>query len=225
MTVVILASGPSLSAADLEHVKKRQAAKPDRIATIAINNTHQRAPWSSDLYACDGPWWRHYKPTFAGRKWSQHRVNHNRDLSEREALDMGVTLVPSKPGEVLDLDDTDTIRTGGNSAFQAVNLAINEGASRVVLLGVDLQPTGGLSHWHGDHPTGTGLTNPQAEAFAIFKRSFDNAARDLKMTDVEFIQASRETALTTWPRMDIETALKEPFNDWRSPTSTRRRHV
>lgn len=130
---------------------------------------------------------------------------------------MGVTLIPSRPGQMLG----DPIFTGGNSAFQALNLAVNEGAVRVVLLGVDLQATGGRSHWHGDHPEAPGLTNPRAEAFHIFKTSFDNASRQLKMTDIEFIQASRETALTTWPRMDIQTALEEPLNDWRSPSRAR----
>lgn len=203
-----MASGPSLSDAAVGHVKRRQNERPDAIATIAINNTHKRAPWATDLYACDLQWWRHYKPDFAGRRWSQYQ----RDDAERFP---NVEYVRAKSLSTLNLSDERWIGTGGNSAFQALNLAILGGAVRVVLLGVDLQPTGGRAHWHADHPHVNRLTNPSGPTYEIWLKAFNMAAQQLAQTNVEFIQASEQTALRSWPRMDIKTALKEPLHEWR----------
>ncbi|HCZ48509.1 MAG TPA: hypothetical protein DCZ11_05850, partial [Gammaproteobacteria bacterium] len=47
------------------------------------------------------------------------------------------------------------IHQGGNSGYQALNLAVLLGAERVILLGYDMH--GG--HWHGRH--GGRLNNPE----------------------------------------------------------------
>jgi hypothetical protein len=206
-TAVIMASGPSLSRDQLNHVEKRQSEAPDQFVTIAVNNTYKRAPWASDLYACDPTWWTAYGARdFTGRKWSQ----------ADNAAQYGATHVKCKPGSELNLYG-DTIRTGGNSAFQAVNMAILFGAKRVVILGVDCQPTGGKLHWHEDHDTSKRLSNPNPGTYRIWLDAWDNAARQLKeRTDVEFINASAQSALQSWPRLTIEEALKEPLDGWRT---------
>ena len=211
-----MGSGPSLSRDAVDHVKKRQTEQPDQIATIAINNTYERAPWATDLYACDVGWWRTYRPTFKGRKWSQFQKRGTRfDPCQTDRID-GVQYIRAKSQSALNMTDARWIGTGGNSAFQAVNLAILGGAIRVVLLGVDLQPTDGKSHWHGDHPWNGQLTNPSGPTYAIWLKAFDMAASQLAHSNIEFIQASDQTALRSWPRMDIQTALKEPLNVYRN---------
>jgi hypothetical protein len=49
----------------------------------------------------------------------------------------------------------DALRTGGNSGYQAVGLAIAAGAATVVLLGYDMRAVGGRLHWHREHPAST----------------------------------------------------------------------
>jgi hypothetical protein len=92
---------------------------------------------------------------------------------------------------------------GNNSGYQAVGLAYTWGASRVILLGYDMQYTGGRRHWFGDHPRG--LNN--ATGLACWQRSFPKLAADAEKVGLEIVNASRETALTCFPRMRLEDAL------------------
>lgn len=45
-----------------------------------------------------------------------------------------------------------TIKTGSNSGYQAINIAVLAGAKRVLLVGYDMHFPGGKSHWHAGHP-------------------------------------------------------------------------
>lgn len=97
------------------------------------------------------------------------------------------------------------IKQGGNSGFQAVGLALMFGAARVILLGYDMQFTGGKRHWHRDHPETMG--NPVERKFQEWRGHFEHLARQAR---VPIINASRETALRCFPRMDLDACLAEP---------------
>lgn len=99
----------------------------------------------------------------------------------------------------------DRLHTGGNSGYQAVNLAYLLGASRICLLGYDMQPTGGKTHWHGDHKK---LSNPTPGSYKRWRQHFTRLHQDLVAEGVELINCTRETALTV-PRMELEQCLKE----------------
>lgn len=88
-----------------------------------------------------------------------------------------------------------------NSGGGAVALAIARGAKRVVLLGYDMQHTGGRAHWHGDHPDRLGNAGKVGE----WPAEFEALARD--HPGVEIINCSRETALRCFPRMTLKEAL------------------
>jgi hypothetical protein len=83
-------------------------------------------------------------------------------------------------------------------------MAAHMGAKRVILLGYDCQHTGGKAHWHGDHPSHLG----NASAMDQWIVSFGQLAARLKC---EVLNATRETALECWPRVDLEKALSEPI--------------
>lgn len=93
---------------------------------------------------------------------------------------------------------------GNNSGFQAINLAYHFGARRIILLGYDMQFTGGKTHWHGDHPKG--LANPSE--FSRFLQHFPALAAGCKQAGVEVINCTRQTALEAFPRADLHEALK-----------------
>lgn len=104
-------------------------------------------------------------------------------------------------GEHKDGLGLDCIRYGGNSGYQAINLAFLFGAKRIILLGYDMQKTDGKSHWHGDHP---GSLRKES-ALASWVQRFDSLASDLKYYGVEVLNASRETALKCFERVDIDS--------------------
>lgn len=91
----------------------------------------------------------------------------------------------------------------GNSGAGAVSLAGLAGARRVLMLGYDCQRTGGKVHWHGNHPKGLG----NAGSMPKWPQQF--AKLKAAMEGVEIINCSRATALTCFPRGDLETCLAE----------------
>lgn len=89
-----------------------------------------------------------------------------------------------------------------NSGGGAVALAIARGATRVLLLGYDMQYTGGKRHWHGDHPAKLG----NAGAIAAWPAQFEQLRGD--HPGIEIINCTRETALNCFPRMPLHMALR-----------------
>ena len=95
----------------------------------------------------------------------------------------------------------DRVHFGGNSGFQAINLAYLWGAKRIVLLGFDGKAVGGKDHWFGQHPQG--LT--QVQPYSLWLDHFPQLAYDLKREGVEVINCSPDSAITCFKGADIET--------------------
>ena len=187
-TVAILASGSSLSEEQCETVRKWRLVDPvGRRRVIAINTTFLRAPWADILYACDFPWWEHYGRQVAAGKW-QHFGQQLWTQDVNAARIIGMHYVRSAPAPGLGRTPG-LIHQGGNGAYQAVNLAYQAGARRIVLLGCDMRGT----KWHGEHPAP--LTNPKDYLFAAWIRNFKALAMDLASEGVTVINASPGSAL------------------------------
>lgn len=181
LTVVCIASGPSLTTEDVEKV--RAAGHP----VVVTNTTFRLAPWADALFGMDMKWWKeHHKEvaaTFTGRKLS---TSHATRAYGAESLYQ----CPWFP-RVL------------NSGEGAVVWAMSGNPRKVVLLGFDSQLTGGRSHWHGDHPKALG----NAGSVGKWPKHFANLARSARQKGVEVVNASRATALTCFPRAELEAAL------------------
>src|SRR5690606_33987929 len=89
-----------------------------------------------------------------------------------------------------------------NSGASAIALAAYCGARRIVLIGYDCQHTGGRRHWHEDHPASA---SGNAGTVRHWPAMFRDVASRLK--GVEVVNASRETALDTFPRASLECAM------------------
>lgn len=190
-TAFVFASGPSLTQEDADACRGLARA-------IAVNATFARVPWADVLYAADLRFWRVYSPDieacgFLGERWSS---------SESARAFFGCRLVAKGAGEGFSRMPG-TINGGGNSGYQAVHLAASWGCSRIVLLGMDMQRTGGLPHWHGVHKGQL----PNGQGFRHWIHRFGFLARDLRRLGVEVINCSRETALTCFQRRPLEEVL------------------
>lgn len=181
LQVVCMASGPSLCAEDVARVRTWREAAADR-AVYVTNTTFRLAPWADVLYAHDQAWWKHYTAevdaVFGGERIS----------ARAGCLRYGATILPPH------------FPSCHNSGADAVSLAIFRGASRVVMLGYDCQHTGGKTHWHGNHPPGLG------DAVSIKKWPAKFAGL-VGRAGGRIVNASRETALTVFPRVSLEEAL------------------
>jgi len=196
-TFVCIASGPSLTAADCK-------ATEGAAEVIAVNDSWRLAPHADHLYACDARWWQTHGEQvvreFRGKRWT----HQNLDCADKEQTDaaakFGIELVVGKAGNGL---GDPVMHFGDNSGYQAINLAYLWGANRIILLGYDMQRTGGKSHFFGDHPPGLNVGSDYSD----WCRKFDKLADDLKAKGVEVINCSRDTALQCFPRMPLADVL------------------
>lgn len=98
-----------------------------------------------------------------------------------------------------------TIGGGGNSGFQALNLAVQWGAAKVVLIGFDMTDRGGV-HWYGRNHWPM-ANNPDQSNFRRWIAAFERAAPLLRRLGVEVVNASRNSALACFPKMDLKDCL------------------
>lgn len=97
-----------------------------------------------------------------------------------------------------------TIGWGGNGGFHALNLAVQFGVKKIILIGYDMRLDLGV-HWHGPHPEKMG--NPTDGNVARWRRVIDEAALTLEGLEIEVVNCSEISALKSYPKMNLERAL------------------
>lgn len=163
-----------------------------------MNDAWTLAPWADVLYACDKRWWDAKRP---GSDFEFPGLRVSQDKAACESY--GLFYVVARGDRGLCREPW-TLHQGLNSGYQAMNLAYHFGAERMLLLGYDMQKTGGRSHWFGDHPGKLNVPSPYAE----FVKRFPALAADLLAEGVRVTNCSTETALTCFERGSIFTELK-----------------
>lgn len=184
-TVACIATGASLTAADVDYVR----GKVDGV--IAVNDAIDLAPWADILYACDGKWWGWRKgvPEFKGTKYAM------KDDAKKYAK-QGVQMIRRGHQSGLDLRP-DGVAHGLNSGYQAIGVAVHSGAKRIVLLGYDMKG----AHFFGHHPDRTKA--PYLRCIPIFA----TLVKPLAQLGVEVINCTRKTELKCFPCVPLEEAL------------------
>lgn len=187
-TVVIFGSGNSLTDEQIETARELQCSY------IAINDTYKRVPFADVLYACDYKWWNvHFEDIdFKGELWTQ-------DLRAKRDFGLSWVLGRNKSGL-----GSDCVHFGGNSGYQAINLAYLWGAKRILLLGFDCKAVDGKTHWFGQHPNGLN----QNQGFLTWIKNFEQLAQDLKAEGVEVINCSPDSALEVFTKRRIHEELQ-----------------
>ena len=191
-TFVIIASGPSLTPEDVDYCR-------GKARVIAINVCVELAMWADVHYYCDNRW-REWM--IADGKWPDFK---------------GLRVTLEKSGNVVSPDHTlhnggtegldprpTHLRTGRNSGFQAMNLAVHFGAKKIVLLGYDMKPASDKRvHWHPEHKT---PTKPTVFATAMLP-IFPTIVKPLKKLGIEVINATRDSDLRVFPMKQLEEVL------------------
>lgn len=177
---------------------------------IAIKECVEICPWADVVYGCDPAWWqfRGGLPKFGGLKvtWEGSSLPQYQDI-KRVALDKSqdkIYPVERRQYQMI-FDRPGTVGGGGNSGFQAVNLAVQFGARKLLLVGFDMHDRSGV-HWYGRNSWARG-GNPDESCFVRWRRDFDRAAIDLEMQGVEVINVAPHSALTCFPRGTVEKTI------------------
>lgn len=175
-TVVCIASGPSLTVDDCKFVEE------SGLTTIAVNTSWERAKFCSVIYAGDSVWWvnNHHKIDIPAERWSCLRSMSGRfDVKWH-----------SRSGPY-------------NSGARAIELAIDRGATRIILVGYDCSIKNGL-HWHGNH-VGTG--NPDQKKIDMWKRQFAVVAAEARTKGIDIVNCTPATELTCFRIATLESEL------------------
>lgn len=183
-TVVVIAAGSSAADVidDIRH-----------LPCIVVNRSFELKPDADILYAADSGFWTVYKHarTFKGLKvcpmpQAKQIVPDILTVEIKRAKD-GQSVHEMQKGPF------GTIGHGGNSGFQAVNLAVQCGVSRILLAGFDY--CGG--HWHEDHSIR--LRNPTENNLKLWAQRLDSQSEILKQRfNVDVVNLSERTALKNY---------------------------
>jgi hypothetical protein len=168
---------------------------------IAVNDNWRMAPWAEILYAADAKWWRYYgySREFLGQRWTQH---NNGSTWAEEARKVGIRVIRSANLDGVSTDPR-IIHLGGNSGFQAINLAIHTGAKRILLLGFDCIAVGPKSHWFGHHPPELQRDSP----YALFRDAFRKTAPQIQELGVDVINCSRMTTVDAFRKARLQDII------------------
>lgn len=182
--VLIVANGPSAAMVDLEPFRDH--------LVIAVNEAWRLCPWADVLYGADDAWWD------AGRGDGFHG-------QKVRGSDLRIE------GDAISFDPA-FIGSGGNGAFQALNLAVQHGTKKIGLVGVDCRTDLG-DHWHERTPAHRTAVSDAAVSRWI--KAFDEAAPVLAAAGVEVINYSGVSALTGFRKepMPEITAMHVRFTE------------
>jgi hypothetical protein len=196
-TIAIVASGPSTK-------PKEVAQLHGRLPIIAIKENVDILPAPEVVYGCDRAWWANARglPKFKGLK-----VTASGAVTTEYPDVRLVKVTPFKEDDRIFITEPGVLGSGGNSGFQALNLAVQFGATRILLVGFDMNSNHDL-HWFGP-AKGFGRSNPTEFNFVRWRRAYDVAAVTLRQLGVEVVNASPLTSLKSFPVLTIENTLKK----------------
>jgi hypothetical protein len=193
-SAAVIACGPGATAVPLDLLR-------GRCKVLAVKEAHEIAPWADAVYGCDVAFWRNAQglPKFSGLK-----VSYQAQFAglRHVGIDTTQDRLLMTPG---------VIGNGGNSGFQAVNLALQWGARRIVLIGFDMTDARGV-HFYG-RASGDGRTNPGSWNFKRWRQAFRVAAGQLPALHARIVNATPRSELDAFPIMDLAEALASMEED------------
>lgn len=186
-TAICIASGPSLKKEDVEYCQGK--------GTIyAVKECALIAPFADVLYAADHDWWPNNIErweSFSGRKCT---------VSDKASKQFNLEYFEAKP----ELDwsyEVGHLATGGNSGFQALNLAVLEGAERVILLGYDYgYQKDNNKHWWDK-------THPRTSRYSDYNSWIKRMEKAAPLIPAQVINCTPTTSLTCFSKRDLRHAI------------------
>ena len=213
---IVAAPGPSLTAEVVRKVRMARWLKQWRV--IAVQDAYRVMPFADAMYGCDHRWWDVHKGAveFGGERWTSHEDGEDSGNDKTEiAARYGLRCVRGAEAAGFSTDPS-VIHYGANSGFQAVNLAMHKGASRIVLVGFDMRAVGDKTHFFGDHPAP--LHN--RTDYRLFIERFREAAKTCR---TPIINCTPGSALDAFPAMDLDAALHDCLPGHRPESDARAR--
>jgi len=191
-TCAVLASGSSMTQEVADTVRAAG------IRSIAVNTTFKRAPRADMVYAADEAWWKYHKAElmlYAGLKVMCTPTA----MPNMCAPFPGIHVLRNTGRDGFDPNPAH-IRTGNNSGYQAIHVAVHAGCSRVLLCGFDMH--GG--NWHGRHPE---PLREHGNDYSAWFPMFETLHKELQERGVEVLNCTPRSALKCFPMADLKDVL------------------
>lgn len=193
-TAVCLATGPSLTREQVD------AARSASVKTIAINDLglttrDPSAHWCDIWYAADWQFWHAYQEQAAQSQALKVTADTN-------AMPHGVVdlFLDTKNGAKAKEYAKGYAVSGGHSGFQALQVAIFCGATRICLVGYDCKPKGNATNYFGRKPQHL----HRDSSYKLWPQCY----QDLKLPDgVEVINCTPDSAIKAYPYKEISEVL------------------
>ena len=190
-TVFIIGGGPSLSNFDFNALLGKKV--------IAINKAILSYPQAQALYWTDSRFYGWYEQEVDSYKGLKYTIRPNYRYTENSEVNI------LRKGKKFGLEKAvDTLAHGNNSGYAAINLAYHLGARRIILLGYDMGNNGTKSHFHEGYPTRQTSDKIYQDQFIP---GFKQLAEELKAKNIEVLNASPYSRLTSFPKITLEKAM------------------
>lgn len=187
-TALVLASGPSGASIVAELFERGYAGE-----VIAVNRSFELLAAvdresTAVLYAADRSFWAF---TPGAREFPGLKLCADPEAS-RVSPAIGCVTIPKSQGFYharMIRQPVGTIGSGGNSGFQAVNLAVQFGAAQILLAGLDYVG----EHWHGRHVVP--LNDPPPLSLVAWRNALDAEANTLAAWGIDVVNLSSLSTL------------------------------
>lgn len=193
-TALIVATGPSAAQQPLGWVE-------GKCRVIAVKSSWRLVPFADVLYGIDKGWWiaNSGAREFKGLRVSPSPTVCNVYRTQRVRLKPWARILVGEKG-VLGCG----LRSGGgHSGFQAVNLAVQFGVKRILLIGFDMTLDNG-AHWHKDY---RGVSRPDAKRVESWRIEMDECSPQFETIGVDVVNCSSFSRLRNFRRMSLSEAL------------------
>jgi len=217
-TVVVIATGPSITEEQIEIVKL--ASHFSLIKVMTINNAYQVAPFTDIQIACNDNWWEHYlanDPLLRKLKadcWTRYK--HIAEEHEINYIDSIVKEGLSR--------DPSMIHINKGSGPMAINFATLYGFKKILLIGHDMKFAKDYSgrekkigstprHYFGEYPKSM-QHFPQSQN-SVDKNgviiglidAYEKMVNDLINMNVDVVNCTPNTALNCFRKSTLESEL------------------
>jgi hypothetical protein len=188
-TTVVIGAGASLSTKQVRHVAI--ARLEGRCRVIAINDAIYPAWFADHLHACDSKWFF----------WHAQRIQHftgiKTTLDETLPDGFGAGLLKNTGEDGFD-PEPGCVRSGSNGGYQGIHIAMQAGATKILLLGFDMH----RRHFFGDHPD-----RIKCDHATVMVPHFSTLLEPAKDRGVEIVNCTPDSALTCFRMSDIEQEI------------------
>jgi len=164
-----------------------------------VNDAYLLAPWADVCYFADARWWEWHETRPEFMAFSGQKVTI--ENTGRMVRDPEVFMLHNDGYEGLS-EKPNALRTGSNSGYQAVNIAVLAGAKKILLIGYDMRFPGGKSHWHDGHPIKVG-----EDRYKQYARTYKSMLAQLTQLGVDVVNCTAKSEISAFRFSTIEKEL------------------